>query len=157
MATIPTQVISQVIINNIVPLITTSASYIASSYFTTSRETIIKTVQDVNEEYELDLLQMDRMLKWMKLVFEETSSSTTETNTDDSTPSKYKQELYSIYMTICSDHKEYQRWKIHNASLWMFSNYRKKNTRELAKKILADIKLFNEGLKLFSMMKNVTI
>jgi hypothetical protein len=156
MATIPAQVISQVIINNIVPLITTSASYIASSYFTSSRETIIKTVQDVNEEYELDLLQMDRMLKWMKLVFEATPS-TTETETDDLTPSKYKQELYSIYMTICSDHKEYQRWKMHNASLWMFSNYRKKNTKQLAKKILADIKLFNEGLKLFSMMKNVTI
>jgi hypothetical protein len=156
MSTITTQVISQLVISNILPLIASSASAVASSYFTSSRETIIKTVQDIDEEYELDLLQMDRMLKWMKLVFEATPS-TTETETDDSTPSKYKQELYSIYMTICSDHKEYQRWKMHNASLWMFSNYRKKNTKQLAKKILADIKLFNEGLKLFSMMKNVTI
>ena len=60
-------------------------------------------------------------------------------------------------MKICSDYKEYHRWKVYNSSLWMFSSYRKKNTKQLAKKILADVKLFNEGLKLFSMMKNVTI
>lgn len=153
MTTIPTQVISQLIINNIVPLITTSASFIASSYFTPSRETIHRMIQEVDEEYELDQLQMDRMLKWMKLIFETTTPSIDE----DSTPLKYKQELYSIYMTICSDYKEYQRWKVYNSSLLLFSNYRKKNTKQLAKKILAESKLFNEGLKMFSMMKNVTI
>lgn len=149
MSTLPAQVISQLLINNLVPLITTSASYLASSYFTPSREEIRRTVTD--DEYELDQLQMDRLLKWMKLLFEETTpSSTTETP-------NYKQELYSLYRTICSDHKEYERWKAYNSSLWMFSNYRKKNVKPLAKKIVADIKLFNEGLKLFSMMKDVSI
>lgn len=155
MSTLTTQVISQLVISNILPLIASSASAVASSYFTPSRETVIKTVQEIDDEHELDLLQMDRMLKWMKLVFEATPS-TTELD-DDSKSINYKQELYSIYMTICSDYKEYQRWKIYNSSLWMFSSYRKKNTRQLAKKIIADIKLFNEGLKLFSMMKNVSI
>jgi len=154
MTTLPAQVISQLLINNLVPLITTSASYLASSYFTPSREEIRRTATD--DEYELDQLQMDRLLKWMKLLFEETTpyASTTETEIE-STPN-YKQELYSLYRTICSDNKEYERWKAYNSSLWMFSNYRKKNTKPLAKKILGDIKLFNEGLKLFSMMKNVS-
>lgn len=149
MSTLPAQVISQLLINNLVPLITTSASYLASSYFTPSREEIRRTATD--DEYELDQLQMDRLLKWMKLLFEDITPTEMETKTPN-----YKQELYSLYRMICSDHKEYERWKAYNSSLWMFSNYRKKNVKPLAKKILADIKLFNEGLKLFSMMKNVS-
>ena len=75
MSTITTQFVSQLVISNILPLIASSASAVASSYFTSSRETVIKTVHDIDEEHELDLLQMDRMLKLMKLVFEETPSN----------------------------------------------------------------------------------
>jgi hypothetical protein len=34
------------------------------------------------------------------------------------------------------------------------SSYRKKNTKSLAAKILSDIKLFNEGLKMYSIINN---
>lgn len=152
MSALPVQVISQLLINNMGPLIASSVSSIASSYFTPARETIMKTVQEVDDEREVDLLQMDRMLKWMRLIFDATPSTETIQTT---TQSQYKQELYSIYMTICSDYKEYQRWKTYNQSLWLFSGYRKKNTRHLARKILADVRLFHEGLQLFTMMKQV--
>lgn len=152
MSTLPVQVLSQLIINNAGPLIASSVSSLASSYFTPARETILKTVQEVDDEREVDLLQMDRLLKWMRLIFDTTPSSETNTPT---TQTQYKQELYSIYMTICSDYKEYQRWKTYNQSLWILSGYRKKNTKHLARKILADVRLFHEGLQLFSMMKQV--
>ncbi len=154
MSTLPTQVLSQVLITNLAPWIASSASALASSYFTPSRETVIRTVQEVDDEREVELLQMDRMLKWMRLVFDATPSKTPEE--ESTTHSQYKQELYSIYMTICSDYKEYQRWKTYNSSLWLFSGYRKKNTKHLARKILADVRLFHEGLQLFSMMRQVT-
>ena len=57
-------------------------------------------------------------------------------------------------MTIRSDYTQYQQWKQHNSHIWVFSSYRKKDTPALAKKILADIRLFQEGLKLFSMRMN---
>lgn len=152
MTTLPAQVVSQLIINNIGPLIASSISSIASSYFTPSRETVLKTVQEVDDEREVDLLQMDRLLKWMCLIFDTTTTPSSEAPT---TQTQYKQELYSIYRTICSDYKEYQRWKTYNQSLWLFSGYRKKHTKPLARKILADVRLFHEGLQLFSMMKQV--
>lgn len=152
MTALPVQIVSQLIINNVGPLIASSVSSIASSYFTPARETIIKTVQEADDEREVDLLQMDRMLKWMRLIFDTTP---TTIDTDKTTQTQYKQELYSIYMTICSDYKEYQRWKTYNQSLWLLSGYRKKNTKQLARKILADVRLFHEGLQLFSMMKQV--
>jgi hypothetical protein len=153
MSTLPTQVLSQVLITNLAPWIASSVSALASSYFTPSRETVIRTVQEVDDEREVDLLQIDRMLKWMRLVFDATPSRIPEG--ESATHSQYKQELYSIYMTICSDYKEYQRWKTYNSSLWLFSGYRKKNTKHLARKILADVRLFHEGLQMFSMMRQV--
>jgi len=97
-------------------------------------------------EDELDLLQMDRMLKWMSLPFQQ----------DSDTPIKhYKQELYNIYVTIRSDFHQYQEWKRYNASLWAFSSYRNKNTKGLARKILADVKLFKEGLEMFSQFEKL--
>jgi hypothetical protein len=67
----------------------------------------------------------------------------------------YKKELYSIYMSIRSDYAQYQQWKQYNNSIWMFSSYRNKNTKALAKKILSDVKLFHEGLKMFSMFEKL--
>ena len=66
-----------------------------------------------------------------------------------------QKELYNIYVTICSDHIQYQQWKKYNDSLWIFSSMRKKNTKGLARKILADIKLFKEGLEMFSMFQKI--
>lgn len=150
MSTIPSQFAYHLLVNNIAPLLASSVTAACSTYFTPSRETIIKTMQETDDERELDLLQMDRLLTWMRLVFE---SSEKESN--PSQTSAYKQELFSIYRTICSDHKEYERWKKHNGSLWVMTAYRKKNLKPLARKILADIKLFHEGLELFSMIKQV--
>lgn len=117
---------------------------------------------DIDDERELDLLQMDRMLKWMSLIFEDSfvpiekptdvvTTPETDTLMIDDTHKAYKKELYSIYVTICSDFRQYQNWKKYNSNIWVFSSYRNKNTKGLARKILADVKLFNEGLKMFSM------
>ena len=99
MTTLPAQVISQLLINNLVPLITTSASYLASSYFTPSCEEIRRTATD--DEYELDQLQMDRLLKWMKLLFEETTpyASTTETEIE-SKPNYNRNCIVSIERSV---------------------------------------------------------
>lgn len=138
-----------------------------TSYFSgrnTPTPTLVRS--DTDDERELDLLQMDRMLKWMSLIFEdsfvpiEKSGATNEIpgNTEfvlDDTHKAYKKELYSIYVTICSDFKQYQNWKKYNANIWIFSSYRNKNTKGLARKILGDIKLFHEGLKMFSMFEKL--
>jgi hypothetical protein len=156
---LPSQVIYQLVVNNIAPVMASSVSSMCSSYFSSKRESIIKTMQEVDDERELDLLQMDRLLKWMCLIFEEGKNDREETletlNEKKETMTKYKQELYSIYKTICSDYKEYERWKKYNSSLWILPSYRNKNTKFLAKKILSDIKLFNEGLNIFSMFEKI--
>ena len=118
----------------------------SSVTFNTQHSNVVR--QETDDERELDLLQMERLVKWMRLIF------------DDSTPSSethtaYKKELYNIYVTICSDHIQYQQWKKYNDSLWIFSSMRKKNTKGLARKILADIKLFKEGLEMFSMFQKI--
>lgn len=155
MSTIPSQFAYHLLVNNIAPLLASSVTAACSTYFTPSRETIIKTMQETDDERELDLLQMDRLLTWMRLVFESSDSDKTVTTTATATATAYKQELFSIYRTICSDHKEYERWKKHNGSLWVMTAYRKKNLKPLARKILADIKLFHEGLDLFSRMTSL--
>lgn len=110
-------------------------------YFISSYKENIPTNSKINEENELDLLQLDRLLLFMNLIF------------DDSFKEKYtikhKQELYNIYKTISSDYYQYQQWKKYNNNLLIFSSFRMKNTKELAKKILADVKLFKEVLNIF--------
>lgn len=154
MTSLPAQIISQLLLANLGTVFTSSASAIASSYFTPSRESSIKMIQEVDDEREIELLQMDRLLTWMRLVFDATTPAPLEEPM--TTLSKYKQELYSIYMTICSDYSEYKRWSAYNKTLWLFPGYRKKNTKQLAKKMLADIRLFHEGIQLFSAMKSLT-
>ena len=121
---------------------------------------------DVDDERELDLLQMDRMIKWMSLIFEDSAPNESCTHGTvchhaipcpkvDDTHKAYKKELYSIYMTIGSDYKQYMNWKTYNSTIWVFSSYRNKNTKALARKILADVKLFHEGLKMFSMFEKL--
>jgi hypothetical protein len=152
------------VVNNIAPIMASSLTGMYTSYFSgRSAPTPILLGNHTDDERELDLLQMDRMLKWMHLVFEDrfiaietvTDPGSHETSHEETPQDEmhkaYKKELYSIYINICSDYSQYRKWKQYNSGIWVFSSYRKKNTKDLARKILADIKLFHEGLKMFSM------
>jgi len=155
------------VVNNIAPIMASSLTGMYTSYFSgrsAPTPTLLRTEAD--DERELDLLQMDRMLKWMHLVFEDhfiAIESSVDPGTDetpqespqDETHKAYKKELYSIYVNICSDYSQYRQWKRYNSGIWIFSSYRNKNTKDLARKILADIKLFHEGLKMFSMFEKL--
>jgi hypothetical protein len=145
---IQSQIAYHFIINNIGPILSSVVSSAYTSYKSTPGPQLVRT--EVDDERELDLLQMDRLLKWMSLVFDYTCTSV-----EEETRKAYKKELYNIYVTIVSDYKQYEDWKKYNSSLWLLSTYRNKNTRALAKKILADVKLFNEGLKMFSMFEKL--
>ena len=148
MSTLPSQVVTHFIVTNIGPIISSILSSTYSSYTTpTQHPNVVR--QETDDERELDLLQMERLVKWMRLIFDDSTEMASETHT------AYKKELYNIYVTICSDHIQYQQWKKYNDSLWIFSSMRKKNTKGLARKILADIKLFKEGLEMFSMFQKI--
>jgi hypothetical protein len=99
-------------------------------------------------ELELERMQVDRLIRWMGLFFENYESI--EDNNESETKREYRKELYSVYKTIVSDYKQYQGWKKYNESIWILPYYRSKCTNELAKKIIADISLFNDGLSLFT-------
>ena len=142
---LPSQFMYYLIINNIAPVLASSVYNLYSSYFTRTEITSINVINKEDDERELDLLQMDRLLKWMSLIFEGTSDSDRER--------QYKQELYNIYSTISSDYKQYENIKQYNAGIWVLSSYRKKDAKALAKKILSDVRLFNEGMKIFSFQK----
>jgi hypothetical protein len=162
MATVASEFMYHLVVNNIAPIMASSLTGIYTSYFSGgNRPTPTLVRSDIDDERELDQLQMDRMLKWMGLIFEDSfemienrEPSTPQPPIDD-THKAYKKELYSIYMTIGSDYSQYQRWKQYNANVWIFSSYRNKNTKALAKKILADVRLFHEGLKMFSMFEKL--
>ena len=142
---VQSQMIYHLIINTIAPLMASSVSSMYTNYFTKKPEQIPTLVRtETNDEHDLDVLQMDRLLKWMSLVFEQTAQ--TETS---ETQKAYKRELYSLYTTIVSDYKEYVKWKKYNSETWI--SYYRKDTKSLAKRIVGDIKLFNEGLKMFTM------
>ena len=105
-----------------------------------------------HEVKDLDFFQMEKLLTWMKIFFDEENK---EDNEDDITKKAYKKELYNIYVGIRSDYKQYQGWKKYNNSLWLLPSYRSKNTGDLGKKIISDIQLFNEGLKMFSLINKL--
>ena len=146
MSSITTQILYQLIMSNIAPMIVSSCNSVYSSYFGKTSQPIIGRI-DVDEEKELERLQMDRLLKWMNMIFE-VPEETPESHRE------YKQELFNIYKTLYSDYKQYQQCKRYNNDLWVMSSYRKKNTKSLAAKILSDIKLFNEGLKMYTVISN---
>jgi len=165
MNAITSEFLYHLVVNNIAPIMASSVTGLYTSYFsrsTSPNPTLIRS--DIDDERELDLLQMDRMLKWMHLIFEDSFTEIEKTingeivNQDtpiDETHKAYRKELYNIYVTISTDYFQYQRWKRYNSNIWVFSSYRNKNTKGLARKILADIKLFNEGLKMFSMFDKI--
>jgi hypothetical protein len=162
MATVASEFMYHLVVNNIAPIMASSLTGIYTSYFSGgNRPTPTLVRSDTDDERELDQLQMDRMLKWMGLIFEdsfemiEIREPSTPQPPMDETHKAYKKELYSIYMTIGSDYKQYQHWKQYNSNIWVFSSYRNKNTKAIAKKILADVRLFHEGLKMFSMFEKL--
>ena len=141
-------------------MMTSQFQRVCSSYVTSysaPKPTATPTEQD--DERELDLLQMDRLLKWMELVFDDSFTPSLESKEMDivETRRAYKQELFSIYRTLCSDYQQYCRWKQYNQSIWLFSSYRKQDTKGFARKLLSDVRLFKEGLQLFFMMGHKTL
>ena len=105
---------------------------------------------ELDEERELELLQMDRLLKWMALVFEVPDP----VGVPEETRRVYKKELFSIYRTLCSDYQQYRNWKTYNQGLWLLSSYRCRDTKGLARKLLSDVRLFKEGLQLLFLMEH---
>ena len=126
---IQSQVLYHIVVNNIGPIVSSTLSFLSSKK---SEQTPIFYEKQIDDERELDMMQMDRMIKWISLIFNETEVEECETR------KAYKRELYNIYVTIVSDYKQYEQWK-----------------KSLAKNILSDIKLFNEGLKMFSMFEKL--
>lgn len=125
------QILYHIILNNIGTIISSTFSLLSSK----KEQSPIFYEKQIDDERELDMLQMDRMIKWISLIFNETESEECETR------KAYKKELYNIYVTIVSDYKQYEQWKKYNHESWLFH----KNTKALAKKILSDIKLFTPG------------
>ena len=139
---IQSQVLYHIVVNNIGPIVSSTLSFLSSKK---SEQTPIFYEKQIDDERELDMMQMDRVINWISLIFNETEVEECETR------KAYKRELYNIYVTIVSDYKQYEQWKKYNHESWLFH----KNTKALAKKILSDIKLFNEGLKMFSMFEKL--
>ena len=159
MAGVGSEFLYHLVVNNIAPIMASSVAGFYTTYFSgRSAPTPTLVRSEIDDERELDLLQMERMLKWMSLIFEDSFVHVDKPGsivTPDDTHKAYKKELYSIYVTICSDFSQYQNWKKYNSTIWMFSSYRNKNTKALARKILGDVKLFHEGLKMFSMFEKL--
>jgi hypothetical protein len=152
MASVPSQLAYHIILNNIGPIINSSINLLCNSYLNSNKQSMHTMIRsEVDDERELDLLQMDRLLKWMRLVFDESTPSSEPLTPRSETQHEYKKELYNIYVTLCTDYKEYQKWKKYNQSIWILSYYRSKDTKSLSKKIISDIKLFKEGLQMYSM------
>ena len=152
MVSVTTHYAYQLAVNTIAPLIASSVSSLYTSY---NKEEPAPTLvrAEIDDEQDLSSLQMDRLLKWMSLIFDD--SITTVKTESIELKSAYKRELYSLYTTIISDYRQYQQMKKYNNSLWILSYYRSKDTKSLAKRIIGDIKLFNEGLKMFSMFEKL--
>lgn len=147
MSTHVTALLQQLMLSQITPLLLTSAYSAAGSYFRPQPTSPTAVLRADEPDQELERMQMTRLLKWMEMMFEEYEIMPSQEETPSSV---YRQELYSLFKGIRSDYHEYTRWKQYNDSLWLLSSYRKKNIYPLAKKILADLTLFREGLQMFS-------
>jgi len=112
------------------------------------------TRESKKEENIDDLFQFEKMLKWMKLFFDNFEDEKDEKDEKDETLKAFKKELYNIYIGINSDYIQYKQWLNYNKSLLLFSYYRSKNTKDLYKKITNDIDLFNEGLRMYFLLIN---
>jgi len=105
---------------------------------------IPRLTQTYEHSNELSRMQLPRVLKWMELFFTEPHQEESESK------AAYRSELYSIYKTIDSDYRQYEKWRAYNKSLWVLRRYRAYPTEPLAEKIVSDIMLFHEGMAMFS-------
>lgn len=124
-------------------------NYVSSpfTYFTTSSD-------DIEDEIILDKMQPSILIRWFGLFFDTHMNMNIDQTKDDLTPNQrteyeYLKELHNIYRTIVSDYRQYEYQKQYNKSLWIFKTYRKKNSNDIAKKILMDIHLLQEGINLY--------
>jgi hypothetical protein len=108
-----------------------------------------ENIKDSKKE-NIDHFQIEKMIKWMKLFFENFE----EEKEENETLKAFKKELYNIYIGINSDYIQYKQWLNYNKSLLIFSSYRSKNTKDLYQKIINDIDLFNEGLRMYFLLNN---
>lgn len=156
MATVPSQLAYHILLNNMGPILSSSINILFNSYLNTNKQPMHTIIRgEIDDERELELLQMDRLLKWMRLIFDESTPSSEPLTPRSETQREYKKELYNIYITICTDYKEYIKYKKYNQSIWILSSYRSKDTKSLSKKIISDIKLFKEGLQMYSMFEKL--
>lgn len=119
------------------------------SYFTSSSS----NQNDVEDEKTLDKMQPSILIRWFGIFFD-THMNMNQIETDTLTPNQrteheYLKELHNIYRTIVSDYRQYEYQKQYNRSLWLFKTYRKKKSNDIAKKILMDIHLLQEGINLY--------
>jgi len=143
------QLLYQLATHTAVPLLSSSISRLYTYWYTPSETSVRAETCSTNAEQELDAIHMDRLLKWMHIIFDSDAHSVSTPGQESH--KEYKKELYSIYVGIVSDYKQYHQWKHYNRTLWLMSSYRKKNTKALAGKILGDIKSFHDGLQMFAL------
>ena len=103
-----------------------------------------RLTQTYEHSNELSRMQLPRVLKWMELFFTEPHQEESECK------AAYRSELYSIYKSIDSDYRQFEKWRTYNKSLWVLRRYRSYPTEPLAQKIVSDIVLFHEGMSMFS-------
>ena len=162
---IMSEIVYFTVVNNIAPIMVSSLNDMYMSYVSGRRTDIgtTTTLSDVDDEQELEQLQMERLLKWMGLIFEDSTvvpvtpilyTGTTTLPVND-TRKAYKKDLYNIYVTIASDFRQYQTYKKYYANIWLFSMFRNKNTRDLVRKILSDVKLYYKCLRMLILFEHL--
>jgi hypothetical protein len=129
---------SQMVYNNLLP------SLLPSLFGLIQTSVSSRLSQTYENSNELSRMQLPRVLKWMEMFFTEPHEEESECK------AAYRSELYSIYKSIDSDYRQYEKWRSYNKSLWVLRRYRDYPTEELAKKIVSDIVLFHEGMSMFS-------
>ena len=73
---IQSQVLYHIVVNNIGPIVSSTLSFLSSKK---SEQTPIFYEKQIDDERELDMMQMDRMIKWISLIFNETEVEECET------------------------------------------------------------------------------
>jgi len=105
---------------------------------------------NINYIKDLENQNIEQLLEWLKLFFEALFNK--EITNDEKV---YIQDMYNIFVNIKSDYSQFINIDKYNKSLWFFTSLRTKDNNPVAKKILDNIKLFNERLNLFTNFHNI--
>ena len=90
------QLLYQLATHTAVPLLSSSISRLYTYWYTPSETSVRAEPHPANAEQELDAIHMDRMLKWMHIIFD--SDAHTVSTPGQESHKEYKKELYSIYV-----------------------------------------------------------